>query len=738
MKVRTLFLFICTILASSLSAQTASNLEMIQMLEAISDSTYTPENPAATRARVEHFRKRLSLDIDFNDSLNTQYLVCQSYLELGKEEAAIRMGKQMLQRAQRASPGALRGIRQILALAYLRHGERINCIGDHAVESCIFPIRGSGIQRNTTSTLKAIELYEQLVSSDPTDLDSKWLLNVAYMAIGRYPDSVPAHFLIRGLDSTASAEMKPFTDVAMTAGVATSNMAGGSIVEDFNNDGYADMITSAWGLEEGMHYHQNNGDGTFSDLSESSGLRDLTGGLNILQTDYDNDGLKDVFVLRGAWLRQYGRQPNSLLRNNGDGTFTDVTIEAGLLSFHPTQTATWADFNNDGWLDVFIGNETTSPLTPHPCELYLNNGDGTFTEVAAEAGCNITLFVKGVSSGDYDRDGKVDIFISTMNGRNVLLKNRLGKNGKLRFRDVTDNSGLAAGNTPTFTTWSWDFDNDGWLDIFCAAYNPDKPIARYAAMEAMNMPTDKAGKMFVYRNLGNGKFEEVSDRLGLSRIAYAMGGNFGDIDNDGFLDIYLGTGNPFYESVIPNRMFLNRQGSGFEDVTLVSRTGNLQKGHGVSFADIDNDGDQDIHIEMGGAFPGDAYQNALYENPGQNDHHWIKLTLEGMSANKAAIGAKIRVDVIDDGTTRSVYREVNSGGSFGANSLTQHIGLGQAGKVEKIEIIWPGTNTRQEILSVVSNQHLRIREGQTEVTPVHTKPFKFRPGSAADHRHTMH
>ena len=129
-----------------------------------------------------------------------------------------------------------------------------------------------------------------------------------------------------------------------------------------------------------------------------------------MQTDYNNDGLKDIFVLRGGWMKQFGKQPNSLLKNNGDGTFTDVTKQSGLLSFHPTQTATWADFNNDGWLDVFIGNETTSDLDVNPCELYINNKNGTFTETAAKAGCDIKAFVKGVTSGDYDNDGLTRYF----------------------------------------------------------------------------------------------------------------------------------------------------------------------------------------------------------------------------------------------------------------------------------------------------------------------------------------
>ncbi len=184
-------------------------------------------------------------------------------------------------------------------------------------------------------------------------------MNIAYMTTGGYPQQVPAAFLLKVENDDTMHIIKPFTDVAANIGLNLKDMGGGSIVDDFNNDGYPDIVLSSWALTEHMHYCRNNGNGTFTDISDSSGLGYLTGGLNMMQTDYNNDGFKDIFVLRGAWKGKFGKNPNSLLRNNGDGTFTDVTKESGLLSFHPTQTATWADFNNDGWLDVFIGNETT-------------------------------------------------------------------------------------------------------------------------------------------------------------------------------------------------------------------------------------------------------------------------------------------------------------------------------------------------------------------------------------------
>ncbi len=182
-------------------------------------------------------------------------------------------------------------------------------------------------------------------------------------------------------------------------------------------------------------------------------------------------------------------------------------------------------------------------------------------------------------------------------------------------------------------------------------------------------------------------------------------------DNDGFLDFYIGSGNLDFSVLVPNRLFRNERGVSFTDVTLSARVGNLQKGHGVSFADLDNDGDQDIYVDMGGAFKGDAYQGSLYINPGQNDNKWIKLELVGVKANRPAIGAHIKVCFREGGKERVVYREVNSGSSYGANPLLQHIGIGSAVVVDSVIIKWPGINTVQVFNHLESNQQFTITEG---------------------------
>jgi hypothetical protein len=229
----------------------------------------------------------------------------------------------------------------------------------------------------------------------------------------------------------------------------------------------------------------------------------------------------------------------------------------------------------------------------------------------------------------------------------------------------------------------------------------------------------------LYKNQGDGTFRDVTEQVGLDKVFMPMGGNFGDIDNDGFLDLYLGTGNPSYASLLPNVLLHNKEGKFFLDVTASSGTGELHKGHGIAFADIDNDGDEDILTEIGGAEPGDRHAIRLFENPG-NDNDWINLHLIGVKSNRSAIGTRIKVTVENPGKgRRSLYRTVGSGGSFGASPLQQHIGLGKAARIIDLEIWWPSSNTRQNFSGIEKNQSIEVTEFAKTFTTVQRQSFRL-------------
>jgi len=598
-----------------------------------------------------------------------------------------------------------------LGVAYLRLGETENCVHGRNAESCILPIRGGGIHSSQTGARKAIEYFTILLQQNPNHLTARWLLNLAYMTIGGYPAEVPRQFLIAPEAFQSDEEFPRFVDVAADVGLNIVGLAGGAIADDFDKDGFLDIVASDWDTAGQLRYFRNNGDGSFSERTAQAGLTGLSGGLNILQADYDNDGDIDIFVPRGAWLEAAGRHPNSLLRNDGQARFRDVTFEAGLGEVHyPTQTAAWADFDNDGDLDLYIGNER------FPSQLFRNNGDGKFTDVARLAGVENHRWAKGVVWGDYDGDRFPDLYVSNMEDLNRLYHN----NGDGTFTDRAPQSGVTR-PLRSFPAWFWDFNNDGNLDLYVASYHPE---VRHVAAGYLRLP-HHGEPACLYQGDGQGGFREVAAAQNLTRVAQTMGSNFGDLDNDGFPDFYLGTGYPAYEALMPNLLFRNRGGTGFANVTTAAAVGHLQKGHGVAFADLDNDGDQDIFIKLGGSFPGDAYASALFENPGFGNHS-ITIKLVGRKSNRWGVGARIRAEIEESGKRRSVYQWVTSGGSFGANPLRQQIGLGQAVKIDVLEIHWPTTNQTQHFENVPADQFLEITEGETAYRKLPWKAARFR------------
>jgi hypothetical protein len=423
--------------------------------------------------------------------------------------------------------------------------------------------------------------------------------------------------------------------------------------------------------------------------------------LNVTQADYDNDGRMDLYVMRGGWETTIR---DSLLRNHaapgGGVVFEDVTRKAGLGGpGHRTHSAAWADFDGDGWLDVFLGHEFSFS------QLFRNRGDGTFEDATVKAGMRFRSMTKGVNWGDVNNDGWPDLYVSNFSDRNLLFVNR----GDGRFDEVGRERGV---DEPAFSfpTWFWDYDNDGWQDIMAVTFlSSVDEVAR----EYLGLPP-QGETLRIYRNRGDGAFEDATESLEMDRLVPTMGANFGDINNDGYPDAYLGTGSPSYSMLVPNRLFLNQKGQRFVDVTTASGTGHLQKGHGVSFGDLDNDGDIDIFAKIGGAFLGDKYPTALFENPGHGNN-WISIELIGKTSNRFGVGARIRVVFEGQEGREERFSWVGTGGSFGSSPHMQHIGLGKATRIHRIEIDWPAAKgtaerTRQVVENVPLDSWIVLRE----------------------------
>jgi len=633
--------------------------------------------------------------------IDAHVTLAQLFLFRGEMAAALAQYEEARRLAGANNPALLPDLDQAIGAALVHKAEMDNGLYREPGNRCLLSL-DAGPPLSIPDDLDAAQArFLALLERNPGDLEAQWLLNAAQMATGGYSSRVPANHLIPAEVFASRDDVGRFVDVAAASGVRSFSMAGGVIVDDFDNDGRMDILTSNSDSCGPLQFFRREANGLFVDRTEAAGLGGQLGGLNLNQADYDNDGCMDVLLMRGGWELA---QRRSLLHNNCDGTFTDVTAAAGLLTpVTSSQTAVWTDVDNDGWVDLFVGNEDT------PAQLFHNRQNGTFTDIAAAAGVARSAFTKGVAAGDIDNDGFPDLYVSNFREPNVLYRN----NGDGTFTDVAAAAGVH-GADRGFPAWFFDYDNDGWEDLFAASFFLS---IEETAKSYLGRPLN-ATPMRLYRNLGDGRFSDVTGAVGLARALMPMGSNFGDVDNDGYLDIFLGTGSPSYVSLAPAALLRNRGGQSFVDITVSSGTGEMHKGHGVAFADLDGDGDDEIVFKVGGATPGDAHDFRLFENPGQGND-WLGVKLAGVRSNRGAIGARITVTVADaDGSRRSIYRTVGSGGSFGASPLEQHIGLGRPSRIDEVAIWWPASGTRQAFTGVERNQVIEIRETSDRYTPV--------------------
>ena len=496
-------------------------------------------------------------------------------------------------------------------------------------------------------------------------------------------------------------------------------MTGGVALFDYNNDGLLDIfftngaeIPSLEKSNSGFYNRlfRNNGDGTFTDVTEKAGLAGFGYSMGVAAGDYDNDGFVDLYVA--------GFNRNQLFHNNGDGTFTDVTEKAGVSGIVMGRgkpwsvTAGWFDYNNDGLLDLFVVNYLDYSLTTaHSCEtdnivdycspneyrgtpniLFRNNGDGTFTDVSRQS--HISQYAgkgMGVAFADYDGDGFTDIFVSNDTFPNFLLHN----NGDGTFTDVALLAGVAYNeNGKTVAGMGTDFrdiDNDGRPDIFHAA---------------------KYGDSFpLYRNLGNGQFEDVTEMAGLAAMtarSTAWGTGIFDFDNDGNKDIFAAGSAILDNSMevnhkpypLPNGLYRNLGNMVFKDVsTQVGRSFSVPAAHrGAAFGDLNNDGKIDIVVTVLNGEP------QLLMNWSSNHNHWIILKLVGVADNRDGLGTKVKITTVNG----VQYNEATTAVGYNSSSDKRvYFGLGNATVVDRIELAWP-TGVKQVLKSVAADQILTV------------------------------
>jgi hypothetical protein len=546
---------------------------------------------------------------------------------------------------------------------------------------------------------------------------------------------------------------------------------------DYDNDGFYDLFIPD-GVESKLF--RNLGDGTFEDVTAKAGLAGLDGVSVALFADYDNDGYKDLFVSRTF-------KRNQLFHNNRDGTFTDVTEKSGLGTECCTTVASWGDYDNDGLLDLYVGRyldprkdipTTFYARNGEPNQLYHNNGDGTFTNVTVKAGVGDPGLCLGTVFGDYNDDGYPDIYVVNDFGRKTLYRN----NRDGTFSDVTVATGTLAYGAGMSASMA-DYDNDGKLDIYSTnirseeawfaewptvlrymtnswkqgVWKTDMPlywqIFRQSGTDFVGVFQQMASGNTLLRNKGDGTFEDTTAKSNAAPPGWFWGASFADFDNDGWQDIYEADGwvfgdkgteieLEFLNNVVShqdvyktgilfdpkhfgrnswhgwehNRYLRNRGDGTFDEIGRATGTDLVMNARGVAVADFWNRGSLDIAVSSSG------FRHALLRNEIDAKRNWLEVELVGVKTNRDAVGARISLRAKGQGQ----IREVVLGDGYGSqNSLRQHFGLGDAATVDELTVKWPRSGITQVFRGVAPNRIIQITEGEDRIVEKsYGKPVK--------------
>ncbi len=553
---------------------------------------------------------------------------------------------------------------------------------------------------------EAASNFYRILQMHPNTVDL-WLLKVAMDQLGSAAPKLPEQFVFpaapRRPPPGADWQLE-FKDIAPELGINRFDGNGTCAWGDFDNDGDMDLFLSGSGTFIAVFANQG---GKFKEVTEAVGLANVPSGYSLNLIDYDNDGKLDLYISLNGWS---GPMKNRLFHNVG-GKYEDVSEKSGAADPGSGFVAVWGDLDGDGYLDFAVANGVLRDgSTP---QIYRNNRDGTFTNMTLQAGIKEppTYGAIGVALGDYDRDGDLDLLINGLDDS----PNRLYRNdGGWKFTEVSRKAGVIQPPHNGFVCFFFDYNNDGWPDILTTSLAPWESVVEGlrlgyapATKQAMHPDTNR-----LFRNNGNGTFTDVTFEAKLYFPTGTMGAGVADIDNDGFLDIYIGTGDPQISRLEPNRLFRNNGDGTFVDVTSVlgfARPGN--KGHGVTFIDFDEDGDLDIYAQLGGHYLGDHAFNAFYQNLKGNRNNWLEIDLKPEKGNRFAVGAQLTISAGDF----KAYREVKGSEGFGAtNPYRVHFGLGKWQRIDLLEIRWP-SGVKQEFRGLDANQIVEITENKEAV-----------------------
>ena len=479
-----------------------------------------------------------------------------------------------------------------------------------------------------------------------------------------------------------------FTDATVSAGLNEMGVTfANPIWGDFDNDGDLDVFVDGY-YKQPPYVYRNNGDGTFTDIFPTSGINLGGDRQGSAWVDFDNDGDLDLSFIKGAsGDHQLGNKKDEFYINVGAGMFRNIARRAGATnSYGRGRGVSCGDYNRDGFVDLLVGNFHTDLV------LYRNNGDRTFSDVTAEAGLSGLQYPE-CAFADYNNDGLPDIFCTVFYVRDPANDILLRNNGDGTFTDVSTQTGILPLTNGRTIAWG-DYDNDGDLDLY---------ISRGTQNGAV--------RQTFYRNNGDGTFTEVSDQAGLGATINARSAAWGDFNNDGYLDLYLVDSGSDPVGKGPNYLYRNNGNGTFTDVASSVGVDDLvaSRGRGVAWGDYDNDGFLDLFVtndEDKTQFP--EGPQILYHNEG-NGNNWLKIKLVGRASNRQGLGAKVTIQV--GGTIQ--YREANGaeGHFYSQGAKPLHFGLGGATVVDQITVSWPSGVT-QILNSISADQEITVRESQ--------------------------